>query len=84
MLPHTKSNKQFQMQYSMIYSDGDIFKSNSDMGLPQISYDLFENQFLSYIHDNNLNIIQGTYFPGFISCCMVDNNSPFFILSLWG
>ncbi len=41
MLPLTKANEQFQMQYSVIYSDWDILKSNGDKGLPQISYDLF-------------------------------------------
>ncbi len=41
MLPLTKTNEQFQMQYSVIYSDWDVLKSNGDKGLPQISYDLF-------------------------------------------
>ncbi len=37
MLPLTKSNEQFQLQYSVLYSDWDILKSNGDKGLPQIS-----------------------------------------------
>jgi hypothetical protein len=41
MLPFINSNEEFQMQYSVIYSDWDILKSNGDKGLPQISYDIF-------------------------------------------
>ncbi len=41
MLPLTKCNEQFQIQYSIIYSDWDVLKSTGDKGLPQISYDLF-------------------------------------------
>ncbi len=41
ILPLTKANEQFQMQYSVIYSDWDVLRSNGDKGLPQISYDLF-------------------------------------------
>ncbi len=41
MLPLTKTNEQFLMQYSVIYSDWDVLRSNGDKGLPQISYDLF-------------------------------------------
>ncbi len=41
MLPLAKTNQQFQMQYSVIYSDWDILKSNGDKGQPQMSYDLF-------------------------------------------
>ncbi len=41
MLPLIKSNEQFQMQYSVIYSDWDVLRSNGDKCLPQISYDLF-------------------------------------------
>ncbi len=40
MLPLTKSNEQFQMQYSVIYFDWDVLKSNGDKGLPKILYDL--------------------------------------------
>ncbi len=40
MLPLTKANKQFQMQYSVIYSDWDILRSNSNKKLPRIFYDL--------------------------------------------
>jgi hypothetical protein len=41
MLPLAKTNQQFQMQYSVIYSDWDVLKSNGDKGQPQMSYDLF-------------------------------------------
>ena len=41
MLPFTKPNKQLQNQYSVIYSDWDILRTNGDKGLPQISYDIF-------------------------------------------
>ncbi len=41
MLPLAKTNPQFQMQYSVMYSDWDILKSNGDKGQPQMSYDLF-------------------------------------------
>ncbi len=41
MLPFKYSNEEFQMQYSVIYSDWDVLQSNGDKGLPQISYDLF-------------------------------------------
>ncbi len=41
MLPLAKTNEQFQMQYSVIYSDWDVLRSNGDKGLPQISYDIF-------------------------------------------
>ncbi len=41
ILPLTKSNEKFQMQYSVTYSDWDVLKSNCDKGQPQILYDLF-------------------------------------------
>ncbi len=41
MLPCTKSSEKFQMQYSVIYSDCDVKKSNGDKGLAEILYDLF-------------------------------------------
>ncbi len=41
MLPLTKANKEFQMQYSVIYSDWDILRANGSKDLPEISYDLF-------------------------------------------
>ncbi len=41
MLPLAKTHQQFQMQYSVIYSDWDVLKSNGDKGQPQMSYDLF-------------------------------------------
>ncbi len=41
MHPLTKTNEQFHMQYSVIYSDWGVLRSNGDKGLPQISYDLF-------------------------------------------
>ncbi len=73
MLPLTKANEQFQMQYSVIYSDWDILNSNGDKGLPQILYDLFWIK---------CYILQ-TRFLNFISCCMLNNDDPLFILSLW-
>ncbi len=36
MLPFKKSNEEFQMQYSVIFSDWDILQSNIDKVLPQI------------------------------------------------
>ncbi len=42
MLPLRKANEEFQMQYSVIYSDWDILRANGDKDLPEISYDLFE------------------------------------------
>ncbi len=41
MLPLTKSNEQFHIQYSVICSDWDVLKFNGDKGLPQILNDLF-------------------------------------------
>ncbi len=41
ILPFKKSNEEFQMQYSVIYSDWDVLQSNDNKGLPQISYDVF-------------------------------------------
>ncbi len=41
ILPLTKSNDQFQMQYSVMYFASDILKANGEKGLPQISHDLF-------------------------------------------
>ncbi len=40
ILPFTKTNELFQMQYSVMYSDWDVLRSNGDKGLPQISNDL--------------------------------------------
>ena len=40
MLPLTRTNEHFHMQYSVIYSDWDVLRSNGDKGLPQISYDV--------------------------------------------
>ncbi len=42
MLPLTKANKEFKMQYFVIYSDWDILRANGDKDLPEKSHDLFE------------------------------------------
>ena len=42
MLPLTKSNQDFRMQYSVIYSDWDVLRANGDKNLPEISYDFLD------------------------------------------
>ncbi len=41
LLPLTKANEEFRMQYSVIYSDWDILWANCKKDLPEISYDVF-------------------------------------------
>ncbi len=42
MLPFKNANEEFQIQYSVTYSDWDVLRSIGDKGLPQISYDIFQ------------------------------------------
>ena len=42
MLPLKKANEEFEMQYSVIYSDWDILWPNGKKDIPEITYDIFE------------------------------------------
>ncbi len=52
MLPLENANEEFQVQYSVIYSDWDDLKSNGDKGLHHIPYDLFLIYYLLIMINN--------------------------------